>query len=87
MAHFYRNYDIHTDHLILARKPDLIIIDKKKRICKIVDFDVSADHKIKLKESEKKKKKRTSILQGNKKNMEYEGDDYTNRDCCIRYSN
>ena len=23
--------DIHTDHLILARRPDLIIINKKKR--------------------------------------------------------
>ena len=29
---------------------------KKKRICKIVDFDVLADHRIKLKESEKKDK-------------------------------
>ena len=29
---------------------------KKKRICKIVDFSVSADHKIKLKECEKKDK-------------------------------
>ena len=45
-----------TDHLIPARKPDLIIINKKKRICKIVDFAVSADHRINLKESEKKNK-------------------------------
>ena len=29
---------------------------KKKRICKIVDFAVPADHRIKLKESKKKKK-------------------------------
>ena len=29
---------------------------KKKRICKIVDFAVPADHRIKLKESEKKDK-------------------------------
>ena len=29
---------------------------KKKRICQIVDFAVSADHKIKLKECEKKDK-------------------------------
>ena len=29
---------------------------KKKRICKIVDFTVPADHRIKLKESEKKDK-------------------------------
>ena len=42
-----------------ARRPDLIIINKKKKkkkkkICKIVDFAVPADHRINLKESEKK---------------------------------
>ena len=49
--------DIHKDHLISARRPDLIIINnnkkKKKSICKIVDFAVPADHRIKLNESEK----------------------------------
>ena len=56
------DFDIHTDHLIPARRPDLIIIKKekkkkkKKEICKIVDFAVPADHKIKLKECEKKDK-------------------------------
>ena len=46
-----------TDHLIPARRPDLIIINKKKKkICKIVDFAVPADHRISLKESEKKDK-------------------------------
>ena len=48
--------DIQTDHLIPARRPDLIIINKKKRTCKIVDFAVPADHRIKQKESEKKDK-------------------------------
>ena len=51
--------DIQTDHQIPARRPDLIIINKKKkkkRIYKIVDFAVPADHKIKLKECEKKDK-------------------------------
>ena len=28
----------------MARRPDLIIITKKMRICKIVDFAVPADH-------------------------------------------
>ena len=36
--------DIHTDHLISARRPDRIIINKMKRKCKIVDFAVPADH-------------------------------------------
>ena len=48
--------DIQTDHLIPARRPDLIIINKKKKVCKIVDFAVPADHRINLKESEKKDK-------------------------------
>ena len=52
------DFYIHTDHLIPARRPDLRIIKKKKkkrkkRICKIVDFAVPADHRIKLKECEK----------------------------------
>ena len=50
------DFDIHTDHLISARRPDLIIIKKRKKIRKIVDFAVSADHRIKLKECEKKDK-------------------------------
>ena len=50
------DFNIQTDPLIPARRPDLIIINKRKRICKIVDFAVSADHRINLKESEKKDK-------------------------------
>ena len=49
-------FNIQTDHLIPARRPDLIIINKKKRTWKIVDFAVPADHRIKLKECEKKDK-------------------------------
>ena len=50
------DFDIQTDQLISARRPDLIIINnkKKKKICKIFDFAVPADHRIKLKECEKK---------------------------------
>ena len=50
------DFDIQTDHLISAWRPDQIIINKKKRICKIVDFAVPVDHRIKLKECEKKNK-------------------------------
>ena len=49
-------FDIQTDHIISARRPDLIIINKKKRTCNIVDFAVPADHRIKLKENEKRDK-------------------------------
>ena len=52
------DFNIQTHHLIQARRPDLIIIinNNKKRTCKIVDFAVLADHRIKLKECEKKDK-------------------------------
>ena len=50
------DFDIQMDHLISARRPDLIIINKKKRISKIADFAVPADHRIKLKECEKRDK-------------------------------
>ena len=51
------DFNIQTDHQIPARRQGLIIINKKKkRICKIVDFAVPADHRINLKESEKKDK-------------------------------
>ena len=51
-----RDFNIQTDHLIPARRPDRIIINKRKRICKIVDFTVPVDYRINLKESEKKDK-------------------------------
>ena len=55
------DFDIQTDHLISARRPDFIIINKKKKkkkkkICEIVDFAALADHRIKLKKSEKRDK-------------------------------
>ena len=50
------DFDIHTDHLISARRPGLMIINKKKRTSKIVNFAVPADHRLKLKECEKKDK-------------------------------
>ena len=52
------DFNKQTDHLIPARRPDLIIINKKKkkRTSKIVDSAVPADHRIKLKECEKRDK-------------------------------
>ena len=54
---FLWDFKIQTDHLIPDRRPDLIIINnRKKKICKTVDFALPADHIINLKESEKKDK-------------------------------
>ena len=48
------DFEIQTNHKISARRPDMIIINKKKRTCRIVDSAFHADHRVKLKESEKK---------------------------------
>ena len=53
------DFKLQTDHLISARRPDLVIINnnnKKKRTCRIVDFAVPANHRVKTKENEKKNK-------------------------------
>ena len=80
------DFNIQTDHLIPARRPDLIIINKKKRTCKIVDFAVPADHRIKLKECEKKDKY-LDLARELKKTVEHAGDNYTNCNWCVWNSN
>ena len=50
------DFDIQTDHLIQARRPDLVIVDKKRKACQIVDVAVPADHRVKKKEGEKREK-------------------------------
>ena len=77
------DFNIQMDHLIPARRPDLIIINKKMRICKIVDFAVPADHRINLKESEKKDKY-LDLTSEIKKVVEHES---ANCDWCVRHSN
>ena len=84
---FLWDFDVQTDHLILARRPDLIIINNKKRICKIVDFAVPADHRIKIKKFEKKDKYLDFAREFLKKTVEHEVDNYTNCDWCLWYSN
>ena len=48
------DFEIQTDHLISARRPDLIIINKKEITSRIVDFAVPGDHRVKMKECEKR---------------------------------
>ena len=52
----------------------------------IVDFAVPVDHRIKLREYEKKDKF-PDLARELKKKMEHEGDNCTNRDWCFWYSN
>ena len=51
------DFNIQTDHQIPARRPDLLIINKKKReSAKLSTLLFRQDHRINLKESEKKDK-------------------------------
>ena len=61
MHKLHWDFKIQTDHQISARRPDLEMINKQKkkkmkRTCRIMDFSVPADLRIKLKEDEKKDK-------------------------------
>ena len=49
--------EIQTDHLIPARRPDLVIVNKKKinRSFRIVNFSILADYS----ENQRKRKKKT----------------------------
>ena len=47
------DFDIQTDQRTTARRPDLVLINKKKRTYHLVNFVVPADHRVKIKESEK----------------------------------
>ena len=40
------DFSIQTDHVIEARRPDLVVADKKERSCKIIDFAVPGDSRI-----------------------------------------
>ena len=59
---------------------------KKKKNCKSVDFVVPADHRIKLKECEKKDKY-LDLARKFLKTGEHAGDNYTNCNWCFWYSN
>ena len=50
------DFEIQTNHLILARRLNQVMVKKKTRTCRIVEFAVSANHRVKLKETEKKDK-------------------------------
>ena len=62
-----------NDHQISARQPDLVIVNIKKRTCRIVNFAVPTDHRVKLKKSEKRDKS-PDLARELKKTMEHKSD-------------
>ena len=78
------DFNIQTDHLIPPRSPGLIIINKRKRICKTVDFAVPPEHRINLKECEKMDK---YLDFARETTVEHESNDCANCDWWVRHSN
>ena len=79
------DFEMQTDHLISARKPDLVIVNKKKRTCRIVDFAVPADYSVKLKEGKKIDKYLVLVRElkkKNKKTMKHKVDGDNNSNWC-----
>ena len=74
------NFEIQTDHVIPASRSDLVIVNKKKRTGWIADFTLLTDHRIKLKESEKRDKY-LDLTRG-LKTIEHEGGDDINCNWC-----
>ena len=81
----YIRMHMHADICTRSTRTTIIIIIIK-RTCKIDDFAVPADHKIKLKECEKKDKY-LDLARELKKAMEHAGDNYTNCNWCVWNSN
>ena len=59
---------------------------QKKKTCRIVDFTVPADHRIKLNESEENNGTWKKLKESGKKTMVHESDSNTNCYWCARYS-
>ena len=47
------DFSFQTDHVIEAWGTDLVLVDKKERICKIIDFAAPGDSRIEEKEKDK----------------------------------
>ena len=48
------DFEVQTDHHIEARRPDLIIVDKERNTCQIVDFAIPGDHRVEMNEGKKR---------------------------------
>ena len=84
MHKVFRDFDLQTDHQILTRPSDSQPKKKRKnRTYQIMDFAILADHRVKLKESEKRDKY-LNLARELKKTMEHEGDGDTSSNECAQ---
>ena len=47
------DFSIQIDHVIETQRPDLVVVDKKEKICKIIEFAVPGDSRVEEKEKDK----------------------------------
>ena len=76
------DFKIQMKHPILARRPDVELINKTKRTCHLIDFPVPSDHWVKINENETIDRYLDPAREL-KRTVEQEGDGDTN---CIWYT-
>jgi len=57
------DFNIHTDRVIKAKRPDILVVDKRNAETTIIDIAVPGDYRVKEKESEKIEKYRDLALE------------------------
>ena len=50
------DFNIPCDHIIEARRPDIVIVEKEEKVCKIIDIVIQGDSRVAEKEREKVEK-------------------------------
>jgi hypothetical protein len=56
------NQAVHTDREVTANRPDIIIENKKEKICTLIDVAIPADRNVVQKEMEKKLKYKSLVI-------------------------
>ena len=54
----YWDFNIYTDHVIEARRPDIVLVKKETKECVVIDIAVPGDVRVERKEDEKIEKYR-----------------------------
>jgi len=70
------NQVVHTDREVTANRPDIIIKNKKEKICTMIDVAIPADRNVVQKEAEKKSKMQ-EFMYRDRANVESEMNDCT----------
>ena len=47
------DFNIQCDHIIEARRPDILIVEKEEKVCKIIDIAIPGDSRVAEKGREK----------------------------------